>query len=43
MAGPGFDVYAIDATWDDDNAVLLVEVSGNGVRFAYRHEQVVVP
>ncbi|MBW2458050.1 MAG: metallophosphoesterase [Deltaproteobacteria bacterium] len=41
--GSAFDVYVTDATHDDDNTIRLVEVQGNGQRFAYAHTLVVVP
>jgi hypothetical protein len=41
--GAGFDVYVTDATHDDDNTVRLIEVEGNGQRYAYTHNLVVVP
>jgi hypothetical protein len=34
--------YVTDATWDDDNRVRLVTVSGNGHRFGYEHELITV-
>ncbi len=37
-----WEVYVTDATWDDDNTLRLVHVSGNGKRFAYEHEHVTV-
>ena len=41
--GAGFDVYVTNATHDDDNTIRLIEVQGNGQRFAYTHRLVVVP
>jgi hypothetical protein len=37
-----YEVHVTDATWDDDNTLRLVHVSGNGARFAYEQELVVV-
>jgi len=43
LVGEGpLDVYVLDATHDDDNTVRVVEVSGNGRRFEYRQDEVVV-
>lgn len=39
----GYTVYVTDAVWDDENTVRLVRVSGNGLRFEFEHELVVVP
>ena len=38
----GYRVYVTDATHDDENTLRVVHVEGNGVRFAYTHELVVV-
>ncbi len=38
----GYDVFVTDATWDDDNTVRVVQVSGNGTRYAYEQELVIV-
>jgi len=38
-----YEVFVTDATWDDDNTVRVVRVSGNGERLAYEHELVAVP
>jgi hypothetical protein len=38
----GFELYVVDATWDDEITVRMVEVSGNGERMAYDQELVVV-
>lgn len=37
-----WEVFVTDATWDDDVRLRVVEVSGNGARFAYAHELVTV-
>jgi hypothetical protein len=37
-----WEVYVTDATWDDDNRLRLVTVSGNGARFGYEHELITV-
>jgi hypothetical protein len=42
IAGGGYVVYAVDATWDDTNTVRLVTVQGDGSAFAYTHETVAV-
>ncbi len=38
----GYDVTILDATWDDEVTVLVVEVSGNGSGFLHTRELVVV-
>ena len=38
----GLEVHVTDATWDDDNAVRVITVTGNDQRFAYAHDLVVV-
>jgi hypothetical protein len=42
VPGGGYVVYVTDATFDDENTIRLVQVEGNGVRFAYTHELIVV-
>ena len=42
VAGGGYVVYATDAIFDDNNTLRLVLVEGNGARFVYTHELVVV-
>jgi len=37
-----YDVYTTDAVWDDEVTVRVITVAGNGVRFTYDHELVVV-
>ena len=37
-----WEAYVTDATWDDENRVRVVAVSGNGNRFAYEHELISV-
>lgn len=37
-----WEVFVTDATWDDEVRVRVVEVSGNGRRFAYEHELISV-
>jgi hypothetical protein len=37
-----WEVFVTDATWDDENRIRLVTVSGNGARFAYEHELITV-
>ena len=37
-----WEVHVTDATWDDDNRLRLVTVSGNGARFSYEHELITV-
>ena len=39
----GYTAFVTDATWDDDNTVRIVEVWGNGQRFAYEQHLEVVP
>lgn len=38
----GFLVFTLDATWDDDLTWYLVEVWGDGARFEYRREAIVL-
>ena len=38
----GLEVHVTDATWDDDNALRVVTVTGNDHRFAYAHDLVVI-
>ena len=38
----GFELYVVDATWDDEITVRMVEVSGNGERMAYDQDLVVL-
>lgn len=42
VPGGGYVVYVTDATNEDENTVRVVHVEGNGVRFAYTHELIVV-
>ncbi len=39
----GYTAFVTDATWDDENTVRLVQVHGNGQRFEYTQELVLVP
>ena len=39
----GYSVHITDATWDDENTVRVVRVRGNGERFTYEQELVIVP
>ncbi len=39
----GYTVFVTDAVWDDENTVRMIQVSGNGLRFEYEHELVIVP
>jgi hypothetical protein len=39
----GYDLFITDAIWDDENTVRMVEVWGNGTRFAYEQELFIVP
>lgn len=43
VEGGDYDVFVTDATWDDENTIRLVRVSGNGLRFEYSQELVVLP
>ena len=38
----GIEVHVTDATWDDANTVRMIDVSGNGLGFTYKHELVEV-
>jgi hypothetical protein len=38
----GIEVHVTDATWDDENTIRMIDVSGNGMRFVYEHELVVI-
>lgn len=42
VSGGGYVVYATDGTFDDENTLRLVIVEGNGARFVYTHELIVV-
>ncbi len=39
----GYSIHITDATWDDEITVRVVRVSGNGERFIYEQELVIVP
>lgn len=39
----GYTVWVTDAVWDDVNTVRVVEVWGDGLRFEYAQELVIVP
>jgi len=39
----GYSIHITDATWDDENTVRVVRVRGNGERFIYEQELVIVP
>ena len=39
----GYDVYVVDAVWDDVKTVRMIEVWFDGVTFTYEHELVIVP
>ena len=43
ITASGYSVHITDATWDDENTVRVVHVRGNGQRFEYEHELVIVP
>ena len=38
----GYEVFVTDATWDDEITLRVVEVWGDGARFEYRQELVVL-
>jgi len=38
----GIEVHVTDATWDDENTIRVIDVSGNDRGFAYAHQLVVV-
>ncbi len=38
----GWDVHVLDATWDDEVTVMVVDVYGNGARFEYEAERILV-
>lgn len=39
----GYDAFIVDATWDDDVVLWMVDVSFDGRAFSYAHESIVVP
>jgi hypothetical protein len=39
----GYTAWVTDAVWDDENTVRVVSVEGNGERFAYSQELVILP
>lgn len=39
----GYTVWVTDAVWDDEKTVRVVQVRGNGERFEYSQELVIVP
>jgi hypothetical protein len=39
----GYSIHITDATWDDENTARVVRVRGNGERFVYEQELVIIP
>ncbi len=39
----GYTVFVTDAIWDDELTVRLLRVAGNGHRFEFEHELIVIP
>ncbi len=39
----GYTVFVTDAIWDDELTIRLLRVAGNGARFEFEHELIVLP
>ncbi len=39
----GYELFVTDATWDDEDTIRVVDVYGDGLRFSFQQELVVVP